>query len=123
MGWVLPIAPASKSASAWTSPRPRAAPLTRTTLPTRLNSGNRFAVPTYPGAFEESLAKAREDDGDFGGGEGMSLAVNKGLNAENDRVMAREGWVVITRLRKRCWRRAEFMMSVCNCFLPENGVK
>lgn len=39
------MAPASRSASAWTRPRPRAAPDTITTSPSRLNSGRREAVP------------------------------------------------------------------------------
>jgi hypothetical protein len=45
-GWgEVPVAPASKRASAWTSPRPRPAPDTKTTLSTRLNSGRRLVVP------------------------------------------------------------------------------
>jgi hypothetical protein len=47
----VPIAPASNRASACTSPSPLAAPDTRTTLSTRLNSGRRFAVPRYVGGL------------------------------------------------------------------------
>jgi len=46
----VPVAPASKSASACTKPSPLAAPDTRTTLPARLNSGNRLAVARYADA-------------------------------------------------------------------------
>jgi hypothetical protein len=47
----VPIAPASNRASACTSPSPLAAPDTRTTLSTRLNSGRRFAVPRCVGGL------------------------------------------------------------------------
>ena len=47
----VPVAPASNSASACTSPSPLAAPETRTTLSTRLNSGKRFVVPKYDGVL------------------------------------------------------------------------
>lgn len=43
----LPVAPASQSPSACTRPRPRAAPVTRTTLSLSANSGRRFVVPRY----------------------------------------------------------------------------
>lgn len=57
----IPVAPASNNASACTSPRPRAAPDTRTTLSTRLNSGRRLVVPRYVGAvlpWERAAASA-----------------------------------------------------------------
>lgn len=53
-----PVAPASSKASAWTNPRPLPAPDTKTTLPPRLNSGSRFAVPKFTCA---GLTPAPED--------------------------------------------------------------
>lgn len=66
----VPIAPASKRASAWTNPRPRAAPDTITTFPARLNSGRRETVPSV--SFEG-----------VGGGD---VTVRRGFLDENWRV-------------------------------------
>lgn len=44
----VPFAPASNNASACVRPNPRAAPVTRTTLPARLNSGRPVVLDMLP---------------------------------------------------------------------------
>ena len=89
-GGGIPVAPASNNASACTNPRPRAAPLTSTTLSTRLNSGSRFVVPRYVGGFLSRRAAASASGGLGGPRERDAFA--RGRIVENARV--REGlWV------------------------------
>lgn len=76
----VPVAPASNSASACTSPNPLAAPETRTTLPTRLNSGKSFVVPRYEGVLP--LCSAADS---ASGGAGGPRVCNLG-SAENVRL-------------------------------------
>ena len=66
----VPVAPASSSASACTSPRPRAAPDTITTLSMRLNSGRRFVVPRYVGVVPSCNAALSASGGSGGPREG-----------------------------------------------------
>lgn len=63
----IPVAPASNNASACTSPNPRAAPDTSTTLSARLNSGSRLLVPVYVGAGLSWERAAGSVDGGEGG--------------------------------------------------------
>jgi hypothetical protein len=67
----VPIAPASKSASACTKPNPLAAPETSTTLSTKLNSGKRFVVPRYVGAGPVSPWERASASASGGGGGGL----------------------------------------------------
>ena len=67
----VPVAPASNSASACTKPNPLAAPDTRTTLSTRLNSGKRFVLPRYVGAGPASPLERAAASASGGGGGGL----------------------------------------------------
>lgn len=71
----LPVAPASNNASACTNPSPLAAPETRTTLSTRLNSGSRLVVPRYVGVFP--LFKATSSASGAGGGARVGEALHR----------------------------------------------
>lgn len=63
----VPVAPASRIASAVVSPSPRAAPVTSTTLSFMANSGIRFVVPMNAAACVLSLRFAASSRGAEGG--------------------------------------------------------
>lgn len=80
-----PIAPASRRASAWTSPRPLAAPDTITTFPERLNSGRREAVTSVAvdgGCCEEEGGGVTEERGFWA----ENLRVSAGVDVFNKKV-------------------------------------
>jgi hypothetical protein len=106
----LPVAPASNNASACTNPNPLAAPLTNTTLSTKLNSGSLFVVPRYVGTFELSCERA-ELSALGGAGGSRVVAEAKGLSAEKLRVTVEIGFGV-ARTRRKGMRRMEFMLEL-----------
>jgi hypothetical protein len=107
-----PIAPASSNASACTNPNPRPAPVTRTTLPSRLNSGRRFAVPRYGGVDLRRCSAASSASG-AAGGVCKGEAARKGRERERlrDRIGVRQDRAVRKAARGRQRRGAAMMQG------------